>query len=114
MCNYPTDSQIPTPDTTLAERRGKAVDPLADSDLLDHAIYTYARNTPRVGNNQDVQVFANNMHAEAGTSDPHYTPTNMTDSVSTDLTSSNEVSSPATSSDLTRRGLPSACVFVAK
>lgn len=107
-------------DTTLAERRGKAIGPLVDSMLLDHPIYGYTRSAqvnfangraPRAIITEDDDNDVSQYDNDAKTPKPKQ----ITDMDSAESTSPEvfEATTPS-EEDLGRRGLPSACVFVAK
>lgn len=103
-------------DTTLAERRGKAIGPLVDSVLLDHPIYGYTRNahvnfaddrTPRAGDDVDLAQY--DMDAKT----PKPKEISDASSIRSASPAPNSIT-PSSEDDLGRRGLPSACVFIAK
>jgi len=104
-------------DTTLAERRGKAIGPLIDSMLLDHPIYGYTRSaqvnfaTPRAIMTEDDDDDMSQYDNDAKTPKPKQN--NDMDSAGSTSSEVFETTTPS-SEGLGRRGLPSACVFVAK
>jgi len=106
-------------DTTLAERRGKAIGPLVDSMLLDHPIYGYTRRAQvNFVNGRAPRAIITESDDGAPQHDNDaktLKPKQSTDIDSADSTSPEvfEATTPS-EEDLGRRGLPSACVFVAK
>ena len=112
------------PETTLAERRGKVIGPLVDSMLLDHPIYGYTRS-PHVnfvnGRGPQPTMDPEDGHEldqyemDAKTPKPnHITEMSPVESTSPDANTGSSMVGSEDEHDLSRRGLPSACVFIAK
>jgi len=106
------------PDTTLAQRRGRAMGPILDAILLDHPIYGYTRSTEASFLNDcasRVTVIEDDEDDDMSQHDNDAKTPMPKDMGPVKSTSSGvfEATTPSVE-DLDRRGLPSACVFVAK
>ncbi|KAF8419737.1 hypothetical protein EV426DRAFT_719819 [Tirmania nivea] len=114
----PPSGSVNRNDTTIAGRRGKTIGPLVDSMLLDHPIYGYTRNAQAnfINGNAPGAIITEDdnvvSHHDNDAKTPK--PKQGADMDSAESTSSEvfEATTPS-EEDLGRRGLPSACVFVA-